>query len=90
MYEENPHPLDDFTMERVERQEARKLTLMDFPPLKEYWSEDYWWQVQGKGCSRTRPARMLTYGPDPSVFLSRGRSLYFLWKRGGRGEGREI
>lgn len=84
--EGSSHTLDDFISERVEETHTRKPVMWDFPPLREYWDQNYWLQVQGTRCSRNRPARALTYGPDPSVFQSQGHSLYLPWKRGGRGK----
>lgn len=45
--EANPHPLDDFTTEKVEGPENQRMALRNFPPLKEYWSKADWEQTQG-------------------------------------------
>lgn len=87
--EGNPHPLNNFTSERVEEIHSRKPPIGEFPSLKEYWDQTYWLQVR----SRTQPARTLMYGPDPSMYQSLGCSLNLLWTRGGgdikRGKGRK-
>lgn len=53
---ENPHPLNDFTLEKVEEVRDKRPVIGAFPPLRQYWAETYWKMVQGVGRSRTRPA----------------------------------
>lgn len=77
------HPLDGFTSEKVGEVEDKRPPMREFPPLPEFWGEEYWAMVKAAGRSGIRPGRAMTYGPSASMYKPMGRSLYLPWKTRG-------
>lgn len=69
-------PLGDFCTLRLEESPEEKVSTFDVPPRRDDWN-----QAHGTVQSQTRYIWALTYGPDPSLYMTRQPPQDLPWKR---------